>query len=99
MKAVTLGFYRKKDTGEITQHHAVPEDWTPEIVKERLDQYNSEPGHKTTVQAIQVEAGSFEAYLLDRLEKKYQLAKTAIQEALDAIEEARDCINSLEVEP
>lgn len=96
---MTLIYYRKKDTGEITQHHAVPDDWTPEIVKERLDQYNSEANHKTTVYAIQVEAGSFEAYLLNRLEKKYRLAKEAIQEALDAIDEARSCINSLEVEP
>lgn len=99
MNPVTLIYYRKKDTGEITQHHAVPEDWTPEIVKERVDQYNSEPDHKTTVYAIQVEAGSFEAYLLDRLEKKYRLAKEAIQQAIDSVEEAMDCIRSLEVEP
>lgn len=96
---MTLIYYRKKDTGEITQHHAAPDDWTPEIVKERIDQYNSETHRKTTVNAVQVEAGSFEAYLLDRLEKKYRLAKEAIQEAVDAIDEARRCINSLEVEP
>lgn len=47
---------------------------------------------------IQVDEGSFEAYLLGRLDKKYRLAKKAIDEALDAIEEARNCINSLEVE-
>ena len=95
----TLIYYRRKDTGEITQHHPVPDDWTPEITKERIGQYNSEEGHKTTAHTITAETGSFEAYLLDRLEKKYRIAKEAIQEALDAIEEAKNCVNSLEVEP
>jgi len=96
---LTIAYYRKKDTGEITHHHALSEDWPPEVVEERMNQYNSEADRRTTAYAIQVEDGSFEAYLLDRLEKKYRLAKEAIQEALDAIDDARSCINCLEVEP
>jgi len=99
MTVLTIAYYRKKDTGEITHHHALPEDWPPEVVGERMNQYNSEADHKTIAYAIQVEAGSFEAYLLDCLEKKYKLAKEAIREALDAIDDARSCINCLEVEP
>jgi len=96
---LTIAYYRKKDTGEITHHHALPQDWPPEVVEGCMNQYNSEADRKTTVYAIRVESGSFEAYLLDRLEKKYRLAKNAIQEALDAIDDARSCINCLEVEP
>ena len=61
-------------------------------------EYNERKQHGRTACIVEVAEGSFEAYLLERLDKKYRLAKEAIDEALDAIEEARDCINSLEVE-
>ena len=32
-------YYRDAD-GKIVRHHAAPEDWTVETVRERIDQYN-----------------------------------------------------------
>ncbi len=69
MIALTVVYYKKKDTWEITHHHTLPEGLPPEVVEERMNQYNSEADHKTTACAIQVEAGSFDAYLLDCLER------------------------------
>ncbi len=48
MIILTIAYYRKKDTGEITHYHALPEDWASEVVEERMNQYNSEADHKTT---------------------------------------------------
>lgn len=80
-----------------TSHHNVPKDWSPEYLKEQIEKYNStnSPSHKAFL--VEVEDGSFEQYLLDSLHRKYRLAADAIQAAKDALGEALDCIESLEV--
>ena len=88
-----LVYYRNQES-KITSHHNVPKDWTPEYLKEQIEKYNStnSPSHKAFL--VEVEDGSFEQYLLDSLHRKYRLA---IQAAKDALGEALDCIESLEV--
>lgn len=67
------------------------------VRKEQIEKYNStnSPSHKAFL--VEVEDGSFEQYLLDSLHRKYRLAADAIQAAKDALGEALDCIESLEV--
>ena len=91
-----LVYYRNQE-GKITSHHNVPKDWTPEYLKEQIEKYNStnSPSHKAFL--VEVKDGSFEQYLLDSLHRKYRLAADAIQAAKDALGEALDCIESLEV--
>ena len=102
-----LVYYRNQE-GKITSHHNVPKDWTPEYLKEQIEKYNStnSPSHKAFL--VEVEDGSFEQYLLDSLHRKYRprfsarhetarLAADTIQAAKDALGEALDCIESLEV--
>ncbi len=88
-------YYRDKD-GKITHHHAAPEGWTLEVTQERIDQYNSEPGHKTTAQALQAEAGSIEAYLFQKAAKQKKWDKEALQDAISSIEDALDAVRGLE---
>ena len=91
-----LVYYRNQEA-KITSHHNVLKDWTPEYLKEQIEKYNStnSPSHKAFL--VEVEDGSFEQYLLDSLHRKYRLAADAIQAAKDALGEALDCIESLEV--
>ena len=94
---MTLIVYRDS-TGAIVNHNPAPRQITGEDLAVEIEKYNERKQYGRTACIVEVAEGSFEAYLLERLDKKYRLAKEAIDEALDAIEEARDCINSLEVE-
>ena len=88
----------RDDAGTIVNHHPAPRQITGEDLAVAVEQYNERKQHGRTACMFEVAEGSFEAYLLERLDKKYRLAKEAIDEVLDALEEARNCINSLEVE-
>ena len=94
---MTLIVYRDSE-GTIVNHHPAPMQITGEDLAVAIEEYNERKQHGRTACIVEVAEGSFEAYLLERLDKKYRMAKEAIDEALDAIEEARNCINSLEVE-
>lgn len=87
-------YYRNSD-GEITQHSAVPTEWSDDELALRLLEFNEKhPDHPATL--IVVEENSFEAYLLNAIKKAKQRAADDIRAALDAIEEARDAIQDLE---
>ncbi len=92
---MTFIIYKNSD-GVIVSHHPAPKEI--ENLAATVQEYNEKRQHGKTAHIIEVDEGGFEAYLLERLDKKYRLAKETIDEALNAIEEARDCINSLEVE-
>lgn len=94
---MTVIFYRDS-TGAIVSHHPAPRQITGEELAVEVRKYNERGEHERTAYIVEVAEGSFEAYLLEKLDKKYRLAKETINEALSAIEAARDCICSLEVE-
>lgn len=89
-------YYRDAD-GKIVRCHTPPEDWTMETVRERIDQFNSEQGHKATAYALQTEEGSIEAYLYQKAQERAAWDKKALREAIDAIEDALDTVRGLEV--
>lgn len=90
-------YYRDVDAdGKITRAHTPPEDWTLEETQERINQYNSEHGHRSTVHALQVEDGSIEAYLYQRANERAKWDREALQEAISAIEDALDTVRGLE---
>lgn len=88
-------FYKAGD--KIVMHHPVPKEWTDEKIDERIRKFNSgetNPDGKTAF-ALEIQDGSVEAYLLECLEKRYRFMRDALQEAKDAVEEARDCLDCL----
>ena len=89
-------YYRDAD-GKIVRAHTAPEDWTMETAQERIDQFNSEQSHKATANALRAEEGSIEAYLYQKMQERAAWDKKALQEAMDAIEDALDTVRGLEV--
>lgn len=88
--------YYTDQNGKIVRHHATPDDWTLETAQERIDQFNSEQGHKTTAHALQAEDGSIEAYLFQKAQERAKWDKDAMRNAISAIEDALDEVRGLE---
>ena len=86
--------YYKKD-GKITYHHTAPESWSLEQLEEKTREYNASTNGKTA-HIQQVEEGSLVEYLLEQAENASGLIKDAIEDALYALDQARDAIQSLE---
>ncbi len=91
-------FYRDGN-GKITSHHTAPEDWTEQELAGKIEQYNSEKekAQGRTAAYLELKDGSIERYLFDYLEQRNRYTKETIEAALDALDEARSCIDSLEV--
>lgn len=67
-------------------------------LKTLVDEYNKENERiesETRYEYIKVEPGSILAYLIDEVDKAKHRGKETLQEAIDAIEAARDAVNSL----
>lgn len=91
-----IAYYRDA-AGIIKQHSKIPDEWSEDDLAMRLLRYNQEhPEYKATI--VEIEPGSFEEYLFGLVKTARQRAKDDIQAALDAIEEARDAIQDLEVD-
>ena len=79
-----LLIYYRKD-GAIVHHHLAPAAWGPEELKKKIEEYNAEhperPAYSLEVEKIQAEA---------------RRSDEAIEEALDALDTARDCVRSLQ---
>lgn len=91
-------FYKDRD-GKITHHQKAPEGWDEGALKEKIEHYNThpEPRQTTTAEYIDVADGSIEKYLFEYAEKRTRYTKETIEAALDALDEARSCIDGLEV--
>lgn len=93
---MVLIFYRD-GTGKIIRTQRPPIDWPPERLAAEIEKFNSEGDVKAYSQELKED--SLEFYLYEYAQKQRRYTKDTIQAALDAIEEARDCINSLEAAP
>lgn len=81
--------------GKVTHHQELPKEWSDDEVALKILEFNSaHPGQPAHL--VSVEEGSFEEYLLERVKNERKRTAESIQEALDALDEARDAINSLE---
>lgn len=91
---MTLIFYRDA-TGKIRNHQRPPIDWTPEKLQAEMERFNKESDIKAYTQEIKED--SLEFYLYECAQKRLQYTKESIEDALSALDQARDYINSLEV--
>ena len=93
-------YYRDKKTGAITRHHNGPLACTAEETVALAKEFNEKNKDKDDVPIAYVhepDPGSLTEHLLNYLERKHKYTEETIRAALDALEEARDAINSLEV--
>lgn len=91
-----LVFYRDKNSGKLFNYHKLPEKMTESKVKEAICQINSNPKEKSTVELIELNEHS--EFLLKKAEEKRCFFSKCIQEAIDALDNAKDCINCLRPE-
>ena len=82
-----LLIYYRKD-GAIVHHHLAPAAWGPE-------EYNAEHPERPAY-SLEVEPGSLTEYLLEKIQAEARRSDEAIEEALDALDTARDCVRSLQ---
>lgn len=89
-----LIFYRDKHSGEL-MHAFRAFKWSDEELNERISDFNA--NEKNSVTAEVVEADERLEFLFNKTEEKRLFPQRAIQEALGALDTARDYINCLEV--
>ena len=85
--------YYTNDEGRIVRHHKVPDDMNPFELQEKIADYNKKCPDRA--HAKEIEDGSLEAYLFDLANRKLRLNKETVQDALDALQEARGLIEGL----
>lgn len=89
-----LLIYYRKD-GAIYRHHFAPEGWSPEDLKKKVEEYNMQTPDRPAF-FLEVEPGSLTEYLLEKIRNEARRSDEAIEEALDALDTARDCVRSLQ---
>lgn len=85
------------ENNEIFSHMLVSPDWSNEILAEKITAYNkANASNNKSVFFKWFTEGSYTDYLFKTMDKKKKYDKELLQEALNAIEQVRDCICSLE---
>lgn len=67
----------------------------PEELKKKIEEYNAEHPERPAY-SLEVEPGSLTEYLLGKIQAEARRSDEAIEEALDALDTARDCVRSLQ---
>lgn len=90
--------YYKDAQGKIIRHHPAP-NLSPKQLQYEVETYNQrkDRAQGRTAHIQEVEEGSFEAYLLACLDRKGRYTAESLRAAKDAIEEALEAIEGLEV--
>lgn len=91
-----LIYYRNKDGGDILRYHLPPKNMTPEQLKAEMAKFNEDGDAKVYCQEIK--ENSLEMFLYEKAQYRKRFTKEVITAALDAISEARDAIECLDVE-
>lgn len=92
---MTLIYYRDGN-GKIIRYHLPPKELSPERLAEEMERFNATGDAK--VYTHEIKEDSLEMFLYEKAQYHKRYPKEIIQAALDAIEEARDAINCLELE-
>ena len=90
-----LVIYYTAADGCITNHHKAPEVPLYELQELVSDWNKKNPEKQAHIKEL--DEGGFEKYLYDRVERGVRYSKETIEAALEALDEARSCIDGLEV--
>lgn len=88
--------FRNEKSNEITHFQKLPADWTEGEAVEKVNSYNKD-SNGFIAEIHDILKNSLCEYLISSLEQKTRYTKETIENALTAIKEAEDAINSLEV--
>lgn len=91
-----IAIYRDRKTQKIKSHQKLPEQWTEAEANERAKKSNEKESDYFAEIMYVPENGVLEYFLL-ALDKRISYTKETIEDALSAIREAEDAINSLQV--
>ncbi len=91
-----IAIFRETKTEKIKNHQKLPKEWTEQEANEKVEKYNSETSD-FVAEVICVPENSVIEYFLTAMDKKISYTKETIEDALSAIREAEDAINSLKV--
>lgn len=93
-------YYEDVQTHKITNVEKIPEKYSEREVLESLCKFNQTHEDKSNATIIKVEDESASAdcfmWLLDELKRKRSIAKELIEDAIRALDEAKDAICELE---
>lgn len=87
-------YYRDAE-GKIRHHHDAPDGMTEERLKAEVEKFNQSDRGRTA-HVIDVDAGSFCEYLIQRVKQGNRYTAETIEAAKDAIREALDAVESLQ---
>lgn len=87
--------YYRDGNGKIIRHHLPPKDMTPEQLEAEMAKFNEQGDAK--VYAQEIAEDSLEMYLFECAQKRKRFTEETVEAAKDAIREALDAIDCLEV--
>lgn len=89
-------FYRSKDTGKIVDVHTARDGQTMADITPLVEKYNADAHLDRLAAALEVADDSLEAYLYGARTRRLNRDQDAIQEAIEAIQDALQTVQSLE---
>lgn len=89
-----LIFYRNKSSGKLTSVFKALK-WSDEELNKRIAAFNANENSLVTAEVV--DADEYMEFVFNNAEEKRSFPQRAIQEALDALDTARACIDCLEV--
>lgn len=89
-------YYMDRD-GKICRHHLAKEEWSDEKTQTLIKEFNAHPElHNGKTAAIEeIKEGTLAEYLLRKADQRMEWDREIVQDALDAIRSAEDCVRGL----
>lgn len=88
-------YYKNKTTGEFTRVHTMRDGASMDTLAPLIEKYNTED-YTETCGAVEVADDSLEAYLFKTRNQRANWDREAVQDAIDALDSARDYLRALE---
>lgn len=97
-----IAFYQDITNGSVTHHHRMDDDLSDKEIRKKVDEFNEKQDREKVI-VLNIWHDKFTRYLIKKCEEKDQIAQdaidntqNAINNALDALEEAKAYIEALE---